>query len=129
MRRHRSGGPEELRQRSRCLEEGKRKGGNTGGSPRGDPKTSSLRRLGIVDKVTNLGRDGRLERVKPAFPLVILSRRLAPRANRERANRERIGLLGRLAGGKEEIPKEGKAQEGRSLAPEREDERKIIRGE
>jgi hypothetical protein len=114
MRRHRNGGPEKLRQRSRCLAEGKRKGGNTGGSPRGNPKTSPLRRLGIAEKVANLGRDGRLERVKPAFPLVRLWR--AARNTRKQVvgeAQERIGLLGRPAGGKEECPREGEAHEGR----------------
>jgi hypothetical protein len=34
---------------------------------RGNPKMQTLQRRGNSDKVTNLGRVGRLERVKPIF--------------------------------------------------------------
>jgi hypothetical protein len=47
-------------------------GGNTRRFPRGNPETSEPRRFGKTNKVVNLERGGRLERVKPGFLLAIL---------------------------------------------------------
>jgi hypothetical protein len=45
--------------------------------PRGDPEFLFRCRPGLFDKVGNLERGGRLERVKPTFSLVILWRAAA----------------------------------------------------
>jgi hypothetical protein len=71
-RRHRRDSPEELRQRQKRFKDKRQEGGNTGRSLRGNPEALESQRIRKTSKVTNLGRGGRLERVKPNFLLAIL---------------------------------------------------------
>jgi len=65
-----------------------KKGGNTRPTLRGNPETLRLRRIRNAEKVTNLGRGGGLERVKPTFPVVRLWRVTAEKRKRRESPRE-----------------------------------------
>jgi hypothetical protein len=107
--RHRSGGPEELRQRGERGEEGTTAGGNTGRSPRGNPAERAERRIGVSRKCGKPRKGRQARKSQAALPAgKTLEGSNAHASAGVSEAQERIGVLGRPAGRKREDPKEEK---------------------